>query len=73
MAFDTVRLVLLALKFVVPFAFSALVEQVQVIIHKRTYKAFDSPKNVVVVGGSFAGVQVAQKLANSVPTGYKVF
>ncbi|KAK4496734.1 hypothetical protein PRZ48_012717 [Zasmidium cellare] len=72
MAFDTLRLILVALKFVVPFAFPALIDQIQVIIHKRTYKAVDSPKNVVVVGGSFAGVQVAQKLANSVPTGYKV-
>ncbi|KAF2160318.1 hypothetical protein M409DRAFT_70494 [Zasmidium cellare ATCC 36951] len=72
MAFDTLRLILLAIKFITPYALSALLDQLRIVIHKHTYNPVDSPKNIIVVGGSFAGIQVAQRLANSVPTGYRV-
>ncbi|EXJ90745.1 hypothetical protein A1O1_03849 [Capronia coronata CBS 617.96] len=41
-------------------------------IHRLTYKAVDHPKNVVVVGGSFAGFFLAKHLAESLPTGWRV-
>lgn len=41
-------------------------------IHRLTYKAVPNPKNVVVVGGSFAGFFLAKQLADSLPTGYRV-
>ncbi|KIW14872.1 hypothetical protein PV08_07657 [Exophiala spinifera] len=41
-------------------------------IHRLTYKAVPNPKNVVVVGGSFAGFFLAKELADSLPTGYRV-
>jgi NADH dehydrogenase FAD-containing subunit len=41
-------------------------------IHRRTYKAVAEPKQVVVVGGSFAGFFLAKQLAESLPTGYRV-
>ncbi|KAK5556514.1 hypothetical protein LTR46_005706 [Exophiala xenobiotica] len=41
-------------------------------IHRFTYKPVADPKNVVVVGGSFAGYFLARQLADSLPTGYRV-
>lgn len=41
-------------------------------IHKSTFKSVQEAQNVVVVGASFAGVQLANRLSESLPTGYKV-
>ena len=41
-------------------------------IHRYTYRAVPDPKNVVVVGGSFAGWMLAESLATSLPTGWRV-
>ncbi|KAM5441287.1 hypothetical protein MferCBS31731_003716 [Microsporum ferrugineum] len=39
--------------------------------HRWTYQETTSPKNVVVLGGSYAGVHLAQRLTESLPTGYR--
>ncbi|KAJ5689796.1 hypothetical protein N7462_004188 [Penicillium macrosclerotiorum] len=41
-------------------------------IHRWTYSPGSRPKNIVVVGASFAGYHAARCLANSVPSGYRV-
>lgn len=41
-------------------------------IHRYRYNLVDSPKNIVIIGASFAGYHTAKLLANSVPTGYQV-
>lgn len=41
-------------------------------LHQKTYKAVATPKNVVVVGGSFGGFFLAKQLSESLPTGYRV-
>lgn len=41
-------------------------------IHRLTYKAVDNPRDIVVIGASFAGYHAAYCLAHSVPTGYRV-
>ena len=40
--------------------------------HRRTYQPGPHPKNVVVVGASFAGYHTARCLANSLPSGWRV-
>ncbi|KAF7594905.1 hypothetical protein BBP40_007940 [Aspergillus hancockii] len=40
--------------------------------HRLTYRAVEHPRNVVVIGASFAGYHAAKCLANSLPTGYRV-
>ncbi|KAE8419864.1 hypothetical protein BDV36DRAFT_250527 [Aspergillus pseudocaelatus] len=41
-------------------------------LHRLTYRAVEHPRNVVVVGASFAGYHAAKCLAISLPTGYQV-
>lgn len=41
-------------------------------IHRRIYKPGSNPKNIVVVGASFAGYNAARCLVNSIPSGYRV-
>lgn len=41
-------------------------------IHRLTYQPGSQPKNVVIIGASFAGYHVARCLANSLPSGYRV-
>lgn len=41
-------------------------------INRWTYKVGDNPKNVVVIGASFAGFHLAKQLAQSIPSGYRV-
>ncbi|KAH8427918.1 uncharacterized protein LDX57_005621 [Aspergillus melleus] len=41
-------------------------------LHRLTYQAVEHPRNVFVIGASFAGYHVARCLANSLPTGYRV-
>lgn len=40
--------------------------------HHLTYKPGPQPKNIVVVGASFAGYHAARCLVNSIPSGYRV-
>lgn len=39
---------------------------------RRKYQLGDNPKNVVIIGGSFGGWTAAQRLALSLPSGYRV-
>lgn len=72
MPLDTLRLILLSLKYILPYAFTALLDKCRALIHAQTYKPVPSPKNIIIAGASFAGIQVAQKLAHSIPSGYRV-
>jgi NADH dehydrogenase FAD-containing subunit len=41
-------------------------------LHYYTYRAVAEPVNVVIIGGSFGGFALANLLAHSLPTGYRV-
>jgi NADH dehydrogenase FAD-containing subunit len=47
-------------------------QKLHAIRHSYTYSAVPDPKNVVIIGGSFAGIQLARRLAETLPTGYRV-
>ncbi|OGE55941.1 hypothetical protein PENARI_c003G07077 [Penicillium arizonense] len=51
---------------------NAINQKVASMIHRYRYNPVDSPKNIVIIGASFAGYHTAKLLANSVPTGYQV-
>lgn len=69
---DMLRLIWAALPFVSRFAFDRTVQRAQAIRHSYTYKAVPEPRNVVVIGGSFAGIMLVRRLAETLPTGYRV-
>lgn len=72
MASDKIRLFWLIAKFFPPFILKLSIDRVGALYHRWTYKAQVDAQNVIVVGGSFAGVQLAKRLSETLPTGYKV-
>ncbi|EXJ87843.1 hypothetical protein A1O1_04770 [Capronia coronata CBS 617.96] len=52
--------------------YADICHKVQAFEHRLTYRQSPSAKNVVVVGGSFSGAFLAQRLASTLPTGYRV-
>ena len=60
--------------FILPYTLTLLRQKISALIHKHTYKSLpDSQvKNVVVIGGSFAGFQLTKRLTETLPTGYRV-
>lgn len=59
-------------KVIVSYLARMVVHKGQSIIHKATYRLLPDSRVVVVVGGSFAGSLVAQRLAHTLPSGYRV-
>ncbi|RFU24862.1 hypothetical protein B7463_g11476, partial [Scytalidium lignicola] len=47
-------------------------QAIYAIIHRKTYRMLPSSRQVLVLGGSFAGTSVARRLANTLPSGYTV-
>ncbi|RGP77708.1 hypothetical protein FLONG3_4167 [Fusarium longipes] len=60
------------LKAIVPFVARLMVQQGQAIVHRYTYHSTTNPRNIIIVGGSFAGALLAQQLIHRVPSGYRV-
>lgn len=58
--------------FLVSFGLKRLAQRIVAFLHALEYKPGSSPKNVVIVGGSFAGISLARRLCDSLPTGYKI-
>ncbi|KAH7371024.1 hypothetical protein BKA66DRAFT_611676 [Pyrenochaeta sp. MPI-SDFR-AT-0127] len=71
-AVNNVQLFTRVLGFILPYSVRLLRLRITAIYHNLTYTPVDNPKNVVIVGGSFSGVHLANWLANAVPTGYRV-
>lgn len=69
---DRVRLYAKALPVIARFAATLTIRRLQTIFHRWTYTSQPDAKAVVVLGGSFAGVQLAQRLLQTLPTGYRV-
>ncbi|GKU12678.1 unnamed protein product, partial [Fusarium langsethiae] len=60
------------LKVVIVFVAKLTVQKGQAIVHRYSYRSTSNPRNVIVVGGSFAGAILAQRLSHTVPSGYRV-
>jgi NADH dehydrogenase FAD-containing subunit len=72
MASDKVRLISKALALLLPMIGKMAMQRVAAVYHSWTWKNMADSKNVVVIGGSFAGIQLVKRLAESLPTGSKV-
>lgn len=69
---DKVRFGLKCTTILFPFAFQLINQRLLALAHRWTYRAVSSPKEIIVIGGSFTGVQIAQRLTETIPTGYRV-
>ncbi|KAK3687557.1 hypothetical protein B0T22DRAFT_424615 [Podospora appendiculata] len=69
---EKLRLTGKALAFFVPYGGRLLLRRATAVQHRWTYQATPNAKNVVVLGGSYAGVALAKRLVETLPTGYKV-
>ena len=74
MAFDYLMLILKFMPAIGSFALLLLQRRITSTLHRWNYTPLPAGqcKNVVVVGGSFAGASLARRLAHAVPTGFRV-
>lgn len=72
MAYDLLRLILKGLSLSFSLSGMILLQYIRATVHSWTYRAVPSPRNVVVIGGSFVGIQATMRLSRSLPTGYRV-
>ncbi|KAF4964254.1 hypothetical protein FSARC_7808 [Fusarium sarcochroum] len=72
MNFQKLSLYLDFFKIILEYLARLTVQKGQSIIHRYTYRASPDSRNVLVVGGSFAGTLLVQRLANTLPSDYRV-
>lgn len=70
--FDKPLIVLQLIKLFVSLSFENLAFYINRLISRRSYQLGANPKNVVIIGASFAGWTAATRLAQSLPSGYRV-
>lgn len=69
---DVLKFLKFSFPFLVSFGLKRIAQRIVAFLHALEYKPGPSPKNVVIVGGSFAGISLARRLCDSLPTGYKI-
>jgi hypothetical protein len=72
MASDKLRLIGKIIALMIPFGLKRLRQLILALHHRWTYKETPTAKNVVVIGASFAGVALARRLTETLPTGYRI-
>ncbi|KAJ0423245.1 hypothetical protein BJY00DRAFT_310374 [Aspergillus carlsbadensis] len=72
MAFDTLKIVSHGITWFIPYMFRSGLQALYALFHFYTYNTTASPKHIVVVGGSFAGLQLVRRLTQTVPSGYNI-
>ncbi|UPL04337.1 hypothetical protein LCI18_015271 [Fusarium solani-melongenae] len=68
---DSIKLVGKALSFFIPYLGTLAVQRIAAAYHNWTWHDTPDAQNIVVIGGSFAGIELAKRLAETLPTGYK--
>jgi NADH dehydrogenase FAD-containing subunit len=69
---ERIRFTLKFLRIAIPVVFTVIHQRILAIHHKWAYHSVPEPKDIVVLGGSFTGIQLVRRLQESVPTGYRV-
>ncbi|KAH6710955.1 hypothetical protein BKA61DRAFT_107045 [Leptodontidium sp. MPI-SDFR-AT-0119] len=57
---------------ILKYAIDILSQRIHAFAHRYTYHPLPDSRNVVVIGGSFSGLYLAFRLAETLPSGYKV-
>jgi NADH dehydrogenase FAD-containing subunit len=69
---DHVKIIGKSLAFALPYLPRLAGQRVTALHHAWTWQDTPNAQNVVVIGGSFAGVELVKGLAETLPTGFKV-
>lgn len=69
---DSIKLIFKILSFLIPHLGRVTVRRMAAYAHSWTWRDTPDAKNIVVLGGSFAGIELARRLADTLPTGYKL-
>ncbi|RAO67690.1 uncharacterized protein BHQ10_003702 [Talaromyces amestolkiae] len=69
---ERIRFTLKFLRIAIPIVFTVIQQRILALHHKWTYHSVPAPKDIVVLGGSFTGIQLVRRLQESVPSGYRV-
>lgn len=72
MASEKLTLIWKALKLAIPMLSKMAMQRLHALYHSWTWQDKPNARNIVVIGGSFAGIQLVKRLADTLPTGYKV-
>ena len=60
-----------ALRAMLGLSITRTIQRVQAASHRWTYRETPNPKNIVIIGGSYAGTWLARRLGETLPTGYR--
>jgi NADH dehydrogenase FAD-containing subunit len=69
---ERVRFTLKFVRIAIPVIITVIHQRILAIHHKWTYRPVPAPKDIVVLGGSFTGIQLVRRLQESVLTGYRI-
>ncbi|KAI7780360.1 hypothetical protein LA080_016084 [Diaporthe eres] len=69
---DVLKFIKFSFPFIFSYGFKRLAHRISAFFHALKYKPGPSPRIVVIVGGSFAGILLARQLCESLPSGYRV-
>ena len=72
MASDKLKLIGKIIVLLIPYGLRRLQQLVLAFHHRWSYKAVQTAQDVVVIGGSFAGIGLVNRLIETLPTGYRV-
>ncbi|KFY14773.1 hypothetical protein V492_02420 [Pseudogymnoascus sp. VKM F-4246] len=72
MVSDHIKIIGKALKFYFPLLVRLAIQRIAALLHSWTWRDTADFKNVVVIGGSFAGMELVKRLSETLPTGFKV-
>jgi NADH dehydrogenase FAD-containing subunit len=71
MTSDKVKVFTKAFGFFIPYLGRTALQRVAAVGHRWSWQNTPDAKNVVVLGGSFAGIELVKRLSETLPTGYK--
>lgn len=60
-----------ALRAMIGLGVQRAMQQIQAVSHRWTRRDTENAKNVVIIGGSYAGIHLARRLSETLPMGYK--
>ncbi|KAL4993020.1 hypothetical protein BDV10DRAFT_200069 [Aspergillus recurvatus] len=60
-----------ALRAMLGLSVQRAMQQIRAVGHRWTWHDTENAKNVVIIGGSYAGIHLARRLSETLPTGYK--